>query len=44
MGFVEECRRVKEFKVGPGRYHDDIQMSLWVKAPPDGPVDTADRS
>ncbi|MBC7833627.1 MAG: GNAT family N-acetyltransferase [Phycisphaerales bacterium] len=31
MGFIEECRRVREFKLGPGRYEDDIQMSLWVK-------------
>lgn len=31
MGFVEECRREKEFKFGPGEYVDDIQMSMWVK-------------
>ena len=33
LGFVEEGRREKEFKLGPGRYCDDIQMSLWVKDP-----------
>lgn len=33
LGFVEECRRIKEFKYGPGKYMDDIQMSLWVKPP-----------
>lgn len=33
MGFVEECRRSKEFKVTPGKYVDDVQMSLWVKTP-----------
>lgn len=36
MGFIEECRRDREFKFGPGRYIDDIQMSLWVKPPDDG--------
>lgn len=33
LGFVEEGRREKEFKLEPGRYCDDIQMSLWVKEP-----------
>jgi RimJ/RimL family protein N-acetyltransferase len=36
LGFVEEARRIKEFKYGPGRYCDDIQMSLWVKPPSAG--------
>lgn len=36
MGFVEECRRNREFKFAPGRYIDDIQMSRWVKMPDDG--------
>jgi RimJ/RimL family protein N-acetyltransferase len=31
LGFVEEGRRRKEFKFGPGRYVDDIQMFQWVK-------------
>lgn len=31
LGFVEEGRRRKEFRFGPGRYVDDIQMSQWVK-------------
>lgn len=31
LGFAEEGRRIKEFKLGPGRYVDDIQMSIWVK-------------
>lgn len=30
MGFVEECRRDREFKFGPDHYEDDIQMSLWL--------------
>ncbi len=31
MGFKEECRREKEFKIGPGKYVDGIEMSIWVK-------------
>jgi RimJ/RimL family protein N-acetyltransferase len=31
IGFAEEGRRSREFKLGPGRYTDDIQMSIWVK-------------
>lgn len=31
IGFAEEGRRTREFKLGPGRYVDDIQMSIWVK-------------
>lgn len=34
LGFVEECRRRAEFKMAPGEYVDDIQMSMWVKPPP----------
>lgn len=34
MGFWEEGRRDGEFKLGPGRYMDDIQMSQWVKPHP----------
>lgn len=33
MGFREDSRREKEFKFGPGRYVDDVQMSQWVKRP-----------
>lgn len=35
MGFREEARREKFFKVGPGNYVDDVQMALWVKPPRD---------
>lgn len=31
LGFVEEGRRRKEFRFGPGEYVDDIQMFQWVK-------------
>lgn len=31
LGFVEEGRRRKEFRFGPGRYVDDIRMFQWVK-------------
>ena len=31
MGFKEECRREKEFKIAPGKYVDGIEMSIWVK-------------
>lgn len=31
MGFVEEGRRLREFKLGPGRYADDIVMCLYTK-------------
>jgi RimJ/RimL family protein N-acetyltransferase len=30
-GFREEGRRLAYFKLGPGRYVDDVQMSIWVK-------------
>jgi RimJ/RimL family protein N-acetyltransferase len=33
MGFKLEGRREKFFKVGPGKYVDDVQMSIWVKQP-----------
>jgi RimJ/RimL family protein N-acetyltransferase len=33
MGFTLEGRREKFFKVGPGKYVDDVQMSIWVKQP-----------
>ncbi len=38
MGFVEESRVRQYFKIGPGRYSDDVQMSIWVKPglAPDG--------
>ncbi|MCC6321317.1 MAG: GNAT family N-acetyltransferase [Phycisphaerales bacterium] len=31
LGFVDGCIREREFRYGPGRYGDDVQMSLWVK-------------
>ncbi len=31
MGFREECRREREFKIAPGKYVDGIEMSIWVK-------------
>lgn len=34
MGFEEEGRRRGEFKVGPGRYSDDLIMARWVKGGP----------
>lgn len=34
MGFEEEGRRRGEFKVGPGRYCDDLIMARWVKGGP----------
>lgn len=37
LGFVEECRQVGFFKIGPGEYVDDILMAIYVKpgiAPP----------
>ncbi|HYE02847.1 MAG TPA: GNAT family protein [Phycisphaerales bacterium] len=36
LGFREEARRRGEIKLGPGRYVDEVQMSLWVKAGPEG--------
>lgn len=31
MGFVEESRSPRYFKLGPGKYVDDIQMAMYVK-------------
>lgn len=31
LGFVEEGRRVADFKLGPGTYADDVLMALFVK-------------
>lgn len=31
LGFVQEARRPREIKLGPGRYADDIFMRLYVK-------------
>lgn len=31
LGFIQEGRRVKEFRLGPGRYADDLVMALFVK-------------
>jgi RimJ/RimL family protein N-acetyltransferase len=31
LGFFEEGRRLAEFRMGPGRYSDDIQMFRFVK-------------
>lgn len=35
MGFEEEGRRVREFRLSPCRYADEILMARFVKAPPD---------
>ena len=34
LGFVEESRRMGEFRDEQGRYFDDVQMMKWVKPPP----------
>ena len=31
LGFEIEGRRLREYKLGPGRYADDLLMFLWVK-------------
>jgi RimJ/RimL family protein N-acetyltransferase len=31
FGFVEEGRRVREYRLGPGRYVDDVTMAVFVK-------------
>lgn len=33
LGFVEEGRRVREIRYGPGRYSDDLVMALDVRGP-----------
>jgi RimJ/RimL family protein N-acetyltransferase len=33
LGFIEEGRRLREIKVGPGQYEDDISMYRFVKEP-----------
>jgi RimJ/RimL family protein N-acetyltransferase len=38
LGFVLEGRRVREFKLGPGRYADDLIMARMVKVPARVPV------
>jgi ribosomal protein S18 acetylase RimI-like enzyme len=30
LGFVEEGRKTRRLKVGPGAYLDDVYMALWV--------------
>jgi ribosomal protein S18 acetylase RimI-like enzyme len=30
LGFVEEGRKTKRLKIGPGEYIDDVYMALWV--------------
>jgi RimJ/RimL family protein N-acetyltransferase len=37
MGFQEEGRRVREFRLAPGRYADEVLMARFVKFPPDEP-------
>lgn len=32
MGFVRESVSPRHFRLGPGRYADDVQMAIWVKA------------
>lgn len=34
LGFVEEGRRMGEFRDDEGQYFDDVQMMKWVKEPP----------
>lgn len=34
LGFVEEGRRAKEIKIGPGKYVDEVLMGRFVKAGP----------
>jgi RimJ/RimL family protein N-acetyltransferase len=31
LGFVEEGRDVREYRLGPGRYADNVRMALFVK-------------
>lgn len=33
FGFTEEGRRIREIKIGPGQYVDDVLMYRWVKEP-----------
>jgi ribosomal protein S18 acetylase RimI-like enzyme len=30
LGFIEEGRKTKRLKFGPGHYQDDVYMALWV--------------
>jgi len=30
LGFVEEGRKTRRVKIGPGEYIDDVYMALWV--------------
>jgi ribosomal protein S18 acetylase RimI-like enzyme len=30
LGFVEEGRKTRRLKIGPGQYLDDVYMALWV--------------
>lgn len=30
LGFVEEGRKIRRLKIGPGEYLDDVYMALWV--------------
>ncbi|MFM9995947.1 MAG: GNAT family N-acetyltransferase [Phycisphaerales bacterium] len=32
MGFARESVSPRHFRLGPGRYADDVQMAIWVKA------------
>jgi RimJ/RimL family protein N-acetyltransferase len=38
LGFAIEGRRVREFKLGPGRYADDLIMARMVKQPSHAPA------
>lgn len=31
LGFVEEGRKTRRLKIGPGAYLDDVYMALWVR-------------
>jgi ribosomal protein S18 acetylase RimI-like enzyme len=33
LGFVEEGRKTRRLKYGPGDYRDDVYMALWVGEP-----------
>lgn len=30
LGFVEEGRKTRRLKIGPGQYLDDVYMAMWV--------------
>lgn len=34
LGFQEEGVRIREIRIGPGHYEDDVAMAIFVKEPP----------